>query len=41
MLIIQNFSKFDLKVSTLAEVTTSWDKEFQSFIIRCLFKLST
>ena len=27
--------KFDLKVSTLGEVTTSWGKEFQSFIIHC------
>ena len=35
MLIIQKLSKFDLKVSTLGRVTTSWDKEFQSFIICC------
>ena len=34
MLIIQK-SKFDLKVSTLGEVTISWGKKFQSFIICC------
>ena len=30
-----NLSKFDLKVGTLEKVTTSWGKEFQSFIICC------
>ena len=34
MLIIQK-TKFDLKISTLGKVTTSWGKEFQSFIIHC------
>ena len=34
MLIIQNLSKFDLKVSTLGEVAISWGKEFQLFIFR-------
>ena len=35
MLIIQKLSKFDLKVSTSGEVTTSGDKEIHSFIIYC------